>query len=480
MSRASAGVSEVTGGATAGAGTSIGGTAGEPLRPREPVDLRAVLLRAVRFAGDRRAVVLRAVLLRAVLFLAADLRAVVFLAVDLRAVLLRAVLLRAVLFLAADLRAVVFLAVDLRAVLLRAVLFLAADLRAVVFLAVDLRAVVLRAGLLRAVVFFAVDLRAVLLRAVLFLAGDRFAVVLRAVLLRAVDFFAVLFLAAVRLVAVLRAVDFLAAVLRAVVFLAVLLFAVDLRAVVRFAAAGATSCPQPFLGNGTVLMAMLTPLACAFPHLRPCFVSRVAHTFAQVATRVATTFSGACRELRCLATQTQRLATCSHTRIRAVVRVDAPQKKFAKTRRVSRRSSECDPVRHSMKAMATVTTTVLTTVRTTVLSTSTAMKRASTTTWDVVCCSAKWVRRPVSAVPTRVQRASATARPTGATVRAPTSNPGAACASTTPARAEAAAQPHRRCRGSAEHLRSTPRSAGATQMQRRRPATHSGHRPARS
>src|SRR3954466_12602416 len=111
MSRASAGVSEVTGGATAGAGTSIGGTAGEPLRPREPpVDLRAVLLRAVRFAGDRRAVVLRAVLLRAVLlravlFLAADLRAVVFLAVDLRAVLLRAVLLRAVLFLAADLRA---------------------------------------------------------------------------------------------------------------------------------------------------------------------------------------------------------------------------------------------------------------------------------------------------------------------------------------------------------------------------------------
>src|SRR3954447_26041587 len=79
MSRASAGVSEVTGGATAGAGTSIGGTAGEPLRPREPVDLRAVLLRAVRFAGDRRAVVLRAVLLRAVLFLAADLRAVVFL-----------------------------------------------------------------------------------------------------------------------------------------------------------------------------------------------------------------------------------------------------------------------------------------------------------------------------------------------------------------------------------------------------------------
>src|SRR5437763_1372608 len=156
MSRASAGVSEVTGGATAGAGTSIGGTAGEPLRPREPADLRAVLLRAVRFAGD----------------------------------------------------------------------------------------------------------------------------------LRAVDFFAVLFLAAVRLVAVLRAVDFLAAVLRAVVFLAVALFAVDLRAVVRFAAAGATSCPQPFLGNGTVLMAMLTPLARAFPHLRPWFVSRVGIASVQVAARV--------------------------------------------------------------------------------------------------------------------------------------------------------------------------------------------------
>jgi hypothetical protein len=53
------------------------------------------------------------------------------------------------------------------------------------------------------------------------------------------------------------------------------LFAVDLRAVVRFAAAGATSCPQPFLGNGTVLTAMLTPLARAFPHLRRvCFACR--------------------------------------------------------------------------------------------------------------------------------------------------------------------------------------------------------------
>jgi hypothetical protein len=53
------------------------------------------------------------------------------------------------------------------------------------------------------------------------------------------------------------------------------LFAVDLRAVVRFAAAGATLCPQPFLGNGTVLSTMLTPLARAFPHLRRvCFACR--------------------------------------------------------------------------------------------------------------------------------------------------------------------------------------------------------------
>jgi len=102
---------------------------------------------------------------------------------------------------------------------------------------------------------------------------------------------AVLFFAAVRLVAVLRAVDFLAAVLRAVVFLAVALFAVDLRAVVRFAAAGATSCPQPFLGNGTVLLAMLTPLARAFPHLRPCFVARVACALPQLAARVDSAFT---------------------------------------------------------------------------------------------------------------------------------------------------------------------------------------------
>jgi hypothetical protein len=60
--------------------------------------------------------------------------------------------------------------------------------------------------------------------------------------------------------------------LRAVVFLAVLFFAVDLRAVVRFAAAGATSCPQASLGNGTVLVAMLTPLAHAFPHLPRCLL----------------------------------------------------------------------------------------------------------------------------------------------------------------------------------------------------------------
>jgi len=173
-----------------GAGTSIGGTAGEPLRPRRAVDLR-VVLRAVRFAVLRAPVARLAVDLRAVFF-AADLRAV-FLAVDLRAVVFLAVRFRAVFF-AADLRAVVF-----RAVLLRAVDFLAVDLRAV-FFAADLRAVFLA-------VFFAVDLRAV---------------VFRAVLLRAVDFLAAVFLAPV---------DF-----RAVVRL------VDLRAVF-FAAAGATCAP---------------------------------------------------------------------------------------------------------------------------------------------------------------------------------------------------------------------------------------------
>jgi hypothetical protein len=48
--------------------------------------------------------------------------------------------------------------------------------------------------------------------------------------------------------------------------LAGLFFAADLRAVVRFAAAGATWCPQALYGNGTVLHAMLTPHACANPH----------------------------------------------------------------------------------------------------------------------------------------------------------------------------------------------------------------------
>src|SRR4051812_9818609 len=128
-----------------GAGTSIGGTAGEPLRPRRAVDLR-VVLRAVRFA----AVFLRAPPAR----FAVDLRAVVFLAVRLRAV-----------FFAAALRAVVFFAVRLRAVFFA--VFLAVRFRAV-FFAVDLRAV------LRAVVFLAVRLRAVFLavrlRAVAFLA----------------------------------------------------------------------------------------------------------------------------------------------------------------------------------------------------------------------------------------------------------------------------------------------------------------------
>jgi hypothetical protein len=84
--------------------------------------------------------------------------------------------------------------------------------------------------------------------------------------------------------------------------LAVLFFAVDLRAVVRFAAAGATSCPQASLGNGTVLVAMLTPLACAFPHLQRCFVARVAH--------VTTT-----RHVRCESEQhnTQRRMSCTPT-----------------------------------------------------------------------------------------------------------------------------------------------------------------------
>jgi hypothetical protein len=58
----------------------------------------------------------------------------------------------------------------------------------------------------------------------------------------------------------------------------VLFFAVDLRAVVRFAAAGATSCPQASLGNGTVLRAMLTPTLHAFPHLPRCLFPRVAST----------------------------------------------------------------------------------------------------------------------------------------------------------------------------------------------------------
>src|SRR4051812_46971123 len=95
-SRASAGACEVTDGALAGAGTSIGGTAGEPERlPRPPVDLRAVDLRVV---------------LRPVVFFAVDLRVVVFFAADLRAVVFFAVVLRPVVFLAAVLRPVVFLA----------------------------------------------------------------------------------------------------------------------------------------------------------------------------------------------------------------------------------------------------------------------------------------------------------------------------------------------------------------------------------
>src|SRR4051812_31484503 len=79
--------SEVTGGTGAGAGTSIGGTAGEPLLLRPPADLRAVDLRAVdRFAVERLAVERFAVERFAV-----DRLAVERLAVDLRAVDLRAV-----------------------------------------------------------------------------------------------------------------------------------------------------------------------------------------------------------------------------------------------------------------------------------------------------------------------------------------------------------------------------------------------------
>src|SRR5207302_7198480 len=110
-------------------------------------------------------------------------------------------------------------------------------------------------------------------------------------------------------VAVLRAVDFLAAVLRAVVFLAVL-FAVDLRAVVRFAAAGATSCPQPFLGNGTVLLTMLTPLARAFPHLRRCLF-RVSRTCSRRSERMRRRHLLVhVASLRCVATQTQHCSVC--------------------------------------------------------------------------------------------------------------------------------------------------------------------------
>jgi len=192
--------------------------------------------------------------------------------------------------------------------------------------------VLLRAVLLRAVVFLAVDLRAVVLRAVLFFAGARFAAVLRAVLLRAVVFLAVLFFAAVRLVAALRAVDFLAAVLRAVVFLAVVFFAVDLRAVVRFAAAGATSCPQPFLGNGTVLLAMLTPLARAFPHLRRCLFC-VSRARSRRSHRVLLASSIADDvQFACVATQTHQCSVCWCMHMRAVVTAVASQKKFAKTR----------------------------------------------------------------------------------------------------------------------------------------------------
>src|SRR4051812_9715749 len=96
--------SEVTGRTGAGAGTSIGGTAGEPLVDLRAVDLRAVDLRAVvlrapvRLAVDRFAVDLRAVDLRAVDFFA------VRFAVDFFAVPRLAVVRLAVPRLAVDLR----------------------------------------------------------------------------------------------------------------------------------------------------------------------------------------------------------------------------------------------------------------------------------------------------------------------------------------------------------------------------------------
>src|SRR4051794_36258922 len=250
--------SEVTGRTGAGAGTSIGGTAGEPL-----VDLRAVDLRAV----DLRAVDLRAVVLRAPVRLAVDRFAVDLRAVDLRAVAFFAVRFAVDFFAVPRLAAVRFavprFAVDLRVVFLAvrfAVVRLAVPRFAVDFFAV--RFAVVRLAVPR----FAVDLLAVRFAVVRLavprFAVDLFAVLLRAVLLRAVVRLAVDFLAverfavdflAVRLAVDFRAVDFFAVDLRAVVlrpavlrapvdFFAVLRLAVDFRALF-LAAAGATCAP---------------------------------------------------------------------------------------------------------------------------------------------------------------------------------------------------------------------------------------------
>jgi hypothetical protein len=112
----------------------------------------------------------------------------------------------------------------------------------------------------------------------------------------------------------------------------VLFFAVDLRAVVRFAAAGATSCPQACLGNGTVLMAMLTPSPHAFPHLPRCLFARVACTRCWRNASVSGPLVARVTQSACAARQTQAFES-----LRSVRRdwCDAPtrrEKNFARNR----------------------------------------------------------------------------------------------------------------------------------------------------
>jgi hypothetical protein len=173
----------------------------------------------------------------------------------------------------------------------------------VVLRAVDLRAVVLRA------VFLAAALR-VVLRAVDFLAVDLRAVVFRAVDLRAVDFLAVVFLAPVD-------------------FLAVVRLAVDLRAVF-FAAAGATV-PPTFLGNGTVLTAIVTPNACAFPQLRQGFAARVARDNTTRLIVVAASSEETCVHLRCHAMKIRLLILLSMSSNTTQIVVRRTEEKFGNT-----------------------------------------------------------------------------------------------------------------------------------------------------